>query len=119
MDFFNPARGQWGAYPPPPVPPASGKVPVPGTDRRFGLAQRQARAGGNESRGNTRGLPAFLRKDPIAFPLPFAGAEPVRIRAGMSHPGVCRSSNGTGRDATLRAAFSPPNPSLAGLLLCR
>ena len=85
MDFFNPARGQWGAYPPPPVPPASGKVPVPGTDRRFGLAQRQARAGGNESRGNTRGLPAFLRKDPSYFRSP----SPVPSQCGFARE--CRT----------------------------
>ena len=28
----------WGAYPPPPTPPASGKVPVPGTGRSTGGA---------------------------------------------------------------------------------
>ena len=102
-------RGRRGACPPPPEPPASGKVPVPGKGRR------RARAGGSESRGNTRALPVFLRKESIAFPLPFAGAEPARTRAGVFDCGSVRWIGGTGRDAPRSAAFSPPSLSLSGL----
>ena len=110
MDFFNPARGQWGAYPPPPVPPASGKVPVPGTDRRFGRAQQRVRAGGNESRGNTRGLPAFLRKDPIAFPLPFAGCRASADSRGNVAPRSMSKLQRYGERRDTPCRFLSPEP---------
>ncbi len=121
MDFFHvvPLVGNGGRVrrPPYPLRPARCRCRV----RVGGLAGLSSACGPVGMRAaEIRGVfPLFCGKTPSHFRSPSPGAEPVRIRAGMLHPGVCRSSNGTGRDATLRAAFSPPNPSLAGLLLCR
>ncbi len=117
--FSIPLVGNGGRVrrPPYPLRPARCRCRV----RVGGLAGLSSACGPVGMRAaEIRGVfPLFCGKTPSHFRSPSPGAEPVRIRAGMSHPGVCRSSNGTGRDATLRAAFSPPNPSLAGLLLCR
>ena len=42
----------WGAYPPPPTPPASGKVPVPGTGRCS--AKVRSIGGGKKIRNNVK-----------------------------------------------------------------
>ena len=42
----------WGAYPPPPAPPASGKVPVPGRGRCS--AKTRSVGGGKKIRNNVK-----------------------------------------------------------------
>ena len=85
--------GMRGAYPPPPAPPASGKVPVPRTGRSTGGAAA-ARQGKTTSRFCS-GLPL---------------AEQWRRRTSLQRVYERLRSSGTGRDAAQVAAFSPPNP---------
>ena len=106
MDFFHvvPLVGNGGRVrrPPYPLRPARCRCRV----RVGGLAGLSSACGPVGMRAaEIRGVfPLFCGKTPSHFRSPSPGAEPVRIRAGMLHPGVCRSSNGTGRDATLCAA---------------
>ena len=70
-----------------------------------------ARAGRwNESRGNTRGLPAFLRKDPIAFPLPFAGCRASADSRGNVAPRSMSKLQRYGERRDTPCRFLSPEP---------
>ena len=62
--------GSRGACPPPPEPPASGRVPVPETGRLSGRTRRRVRARGSESRGNTNGSSRFFAERPLRISAP-------------------------------------------------